>query len=136
MVNEAITMLNKYLEVNQIDEEAWAELADIYLSRQNYPKAMFCYEELITAHPTNYLYFIRYAEIMYSTAVGAQNNMEMLENARKYFAHSLVLIDELSETKVAVNVVRALWGLVKVCKQINLVAKKEDLKNQKMLKIS
>jgi tetratricopeptide (TPR) repeat protein len=33
MVNDAIKMMNKYLEINQVDEEAWAELADIYLSR-------------------------------------------------------------------------------------------------------
>jgi hypothetical protein len=31
MVNDAISILNKYLEVNQIDEEGWAELCDIYL---------------------------------------------------------------------------------------------------------
>jgi hypothetical protein len=34
MVNDAISILNKYLEVNQIDEEAWAELCDIYLQKQ------------------------------------------------------------------------------------------------------
>lgn len=32
-LNEAITLLNKYLEVNQQDTEAWLELTDIYLSR-------------------------------------------------------------------------------------------------------
>jgi hypothetical protein len=31
--NEAIGVLNKYVEVNQEDTEAWTELADIYLSR-------------------------------------------------------------------------------------------------------
>ena len=33
MVNDAIAMLNKYLIINQVDEEAWAELGDIYLSK-------------------------------------------------------------------------------------------------------
>ena len=33
MANEAIGMLNKYLEINQVDEEAWHELCDMYLSR-------------------------------------------------------------------------------------------------------
>ena len=33
MVNDAIAMLNKYLEVNQVDEEAWNELCDMYLQR-------------------------------------------------------------------------------------------------------
>jgi hypothetical protein len=35
-LSEAITLLNKYLEVNQQDMEAWLELTDIYLSRLNY----------------------------------------------------------------------------------------------------
>ena len=32
-LNEAIVLLNKYLEVNQQDMEAWMELTEIYLSR-------------------------------------------------------------------------------------------------------
>ena len=31
--NEAISVLNKFVEVNQEDTEAWTELADIYLCR-------------------------------------------------------------------------------------------------------
>lgn len=45
--NEAISILNKYLEVNMQDTEAWLELTDIYLQRLNYSKAQYCYEELI-----------------------------------------------------------------------------------------
>lgn len=33
MVGDAVNVLNKYLETNQIDEEAWMELADLHLSR-------------------------------------------------------------------------------------------------------
>ena len=47
MHNEAIALLNKFIEANQGDTESWAELADIYLCRQNYAKAIFCYEELV-----------------------------------------------------------------------------------------
>ena len=32
-INEAIILLNKYLESNQQDAEAWLELTDLYLSR-------------------------------------------------------------------------------------------------------
>jgi hypothetical protein len=31
LIKQAIDLLNKYLETNQEDTEAWAELADIYL---------------------------------------------------------------------------------------------------------
>ena len=37
--NEAISLLNKYLEVNMQDTEAWLELTDIYLQKQNYSRA-------------------------------------------------------------------------------------------------
>jgi two-component SAPR family response regulator len=39
MPNDAISMLNKYLEINQVDEEAWLELCDMYLAKQNFTKA-------------------------------------------------------------------------------------------------
>jgi len=54
MQNDAIAMLNKYLEINQVDEEAWVELCDMYLARQNFLKAQYCYEELLGANPVNY----------------------------------------------------------------------------------
>ena len=54
MTNDAIAMLNKYLEINQVDEEAWLELCDMYLAKQNFQKAQFCFEELIAVNPLNY----------------------------------------------------------------------------------
>lgn len=48
-LNEAIQMLNRYLETNQQDTEAWLELSDIYLGKQNYEKARFCYEEVLAS---------------------------------------------------------------------------------------
>ncbi len=33
-VKTAVKILNKYLEVNMVDEDAWLELADIHLSKQ------------------------------------------------------------------------------------------------------
>ena len=38
-INEAINLLNKYLENNQQDHEAWLELTDLFLSKHNYEKA-------------------------------------------------------------------------------------------------
>ena len=71
MPNDAISMLNKYLEINQIDEEAWLELCDIYLAKQNFTKAQFCYEELLLVNPTNYQHNLKYAEILYSLAIAS-----------------------------------------------------------------
>ena len=119
MTNEAIAMLNMYLEVNQVDEEAWMELCDLYLQKQNFVKAQYCFEELIAANPMNHQHNLKYAEILYSQAVTNNMSMTLLENSRKYFSHALVIIDDNKEKRVANNVARSLWGLVKVCKAIN-----------------
>lgn len=37
--NDAITLLNKYINIHQVDEEAWVELCDMYLAKQNFQKA-------------------------------------------------------------------------------------------------
>jgi hypothetical protein len=54
----------------------------------------------------------------------------LLELSRKYFSHALVLVDDNSDKAVHNNVARALWGLLKTCKSIQKVSKKEDLMNQ------
>ena len=56
--------------------------------------------------------------------------MQMLELSRKYFSHSLVLIDDVNEKRVNNNVPRALWGLLKVCKTIKSSLKKNDKVDQ------
>ena len=45
--NEAIVVLNKFIESNQEDNESWQELADMYLAKQNYAKAIYCFEEML-----------------------------------------------------------------------------------------
>ena len=83
----------------------------------------------------NYQYNLRYAEILYSQALATQSNITLLETSRKYFAHSLVLIDNKQEKRIGNNVARALWGLIKVCKTI-ASGQKEDLKNDQMLELA
>jgi tetratricopeptide (TPR) repeat protein len=62
-IEEAIKQLNQYLTVYMADVEAYAELADLYLSLQDYKKAAFCVEELILNNPHNYLYHLKYADV-------------------------------------------------------------------------
>lgn len=139
MVNDAISMLNKYLEINQCDEEAWSELCDIYLNRQNFAKAAYCMEEVLASNPLNYMNNIRYAEIIFSVAMANSNNLSQLETCRKYFSHGLVMIDQLDQKKVNINVTRALWGLIKVCRTIQSVQSqkdKADPKNGQVLELA
>ena len=44
-----------------------------------------------------------------------------MELSRKYYSHSLLLIDNVNKSngnEINNNVVRALWGLLKTCKSI------------------
>lgn len=126
--NDAINLLNKYLENNQQDMEAWFELTDIYLARQNYEKAQFCYEELLTNQPNNYLINLKYAEILYS--LSSTDNLDNLLLARKYYSHALTLVEESHNKNT-----RALWGLLQTCKAIESQSKKEDEKNKEIIRV-
>ncbi|MFO0116073.1 MAG: tetratricopeptide repeat protein [bacterium] len=128
MLSSALVVLNKYVEVNQEDHEAWLELSDIYASKGNYSKAIFCIEEVLSANPKNYLLNLRYAEILYSSH--RQDRIGDLLLARKYFSHAAILKEDEKEPCV-----RALLGLVRTCKQISAIAKKgeNDDKNKEVL---
>ena len=123
----AITILNKFIETNQEDTEAWHELADLYLSKQNFSKALYCYEEILAHQPHNYLVTLRYAEILYSS--NRSDRLNDLENARKYFAHAAVLKTGGAEEPC----VRALFGVIRSCKQIEKMAKRDDPKNGEIM---
>ena len=95
--------------MNQDDVEAWIELSDIYLSKQNFTKALFCYEEIISNMPKNYLVNLRYAETLYSSFKSSQD-FDDLVLARKYFSHAAILKEG--------SCARALLGLVQCCNKI------------------
>lgn len=95
-IAEAVKELNEYLKKFMSDQEAWNELAELYISQQEHKKAKFCMEELILVNPHNHLFHQRYAEILYT--LGGNENME---KARKYFAQALKLDN---------NNMRALFG--------------------------
>jgi len=48
---EAITALNKFLDTSPTDAEAWAELADLYVSQGMYQQGMFALEEVLLVTP-------------------------------------------------------------------------------------
>ncbi|KAK6490852.1 ER membrane protein complex subunit 2 [Huso huso] len=83
---EAIRELNEYLEQFVGDQEAWHELAELYINEHDYAKAAFSLEELMMTNPHNHLYCEQYAEVKYT-----QGGMENLELSRKYFAQALKL---------------------------------------------
>ncbi|BBN12760.1 hypothetical protein Mp_5g22660 [Marchantia polymorpha subsp. ruderalis] len=95
----AVEALNKYLETFMADHDAWRELAELYISLLMYKQAAFCYEELILAQPTNALYHLGYAELLYTIG-----GLENLRAAKKYYSATI----ELSGGRN----IRALYGVV------------------------
>ncbi|KMS95828.1 hypothetical protein BVRB_004830 [Beta vulgaris subsp. vulgaris] len=81
---KAVEWLNKYLKVFMADNDAWRELAEIYVSLQMYKQAAFCYEELILAQPTVPLYHLAYADVLYTLG-----GLENLQTAKKYYASTI-----------------------------------------------
>jgi tetratricopeptide (TPR) repeat protein len=66
-ITEAITALIQFLDSSPTDAEAWAELADLYLTQGMYQQAIFALEEVllvtpyawnvsIPSHPFKYLF--------------------------------------------------------------------------------
>ena len=51
MITEAIVALNKFLDISPTDAEAWAELADLYVSQGMYQQGMFALEEVLLVTP-------------------------------------------------------------------------------------
>ena len=101
-------------------------MADIYLSKQNYSKALFCYEELVSLQPRNYQVNLRYAEMLYSSQ--RNDRLEDLLNARKYFSHAAILKSDTKDPCI-----RALFGLVKTCKAIQKLSKKDVPNNREIM---
>lgn len=117
-VPEAINELNKLLEENMCDKEAWLELADIYLEKLNYQRALFCYEQVCLLSPKNMHYFVKCAEILYT--IGGTANLTL---ARNYYSFALYF-DE--------NNLPGILGLIRTCKALE-AAKKSDAKNKDLL---
>lgn len=63
---DAIDMLNRYLDAYYADVEAWLELSDLYLELAMYSQAAFCIEELLLQAPLQHIYHLKYAEIQYT----------------------------------------------------------------------
>ena len=105
--DSAIKQLTVYLQTFSTDQDAWMELADLYIEQMDYSKAAFCIEELILANAFNHIYHQRLAEIKYT-----QGGDENVKVARQYFAQAVKLSSNTN--------MRALYGLLltstKLCK--------------------
>ncbi|CDP08539.1 unnamed protein product [Coffea canephora] len=122
----AIESLNKYLEIFMADQDAWRELAEIYVSLQMYKQAAFCYEELILSQPTIPLFHLSYADVLYTLG-----GLENLQTAKKYYASTIDLTGGKNT--------RALFGICLCTAAIGQLTKgrnKEDKENSQLQSLS
>ena len=121
-LNDAIDVLNEYLRINMSDVEAWRLLAQIFSNPEHFQsgKALFCFEEVLTCVPQNYLFNLKYADCLYST-----NDADNMVLARKFY--SKVLTNKP-------DCVRAAWGLLETCWKLQTMGKKyDDDKNEQLI---
>jgi len=98
VVDKTVKLLKEYLEVHQTDQDAWLELASIYIAACEYKFAAFCYEDLILIQPYNWMYHVKYAELLYT-----MGGSESIEYAKKAFMQAYELKPK--------NNPRALYGV-------------------------
>jgi tetratricopeptide (TPR) repeat protein len=124
LLDEAIETLNKALKMDISDVQIWFELSELYIAHMDYKKAAYWFEEIMIHKPSNYLYNIKYAEILYS--IGGGDNFTL---ARKYYSKAIALNDKSSN-----NSVRAIWGLLETWKRLESLGRKyQDEVNEELV---
>ena len=98
---EAIKSLSAFLEVFQSEEDAWKELAQLYVEAGDLAGACFCLEEVLLHRPHSYLAHMAYGEALMTLG----GDLARLHDARKYLCSSLV------KKPAEQGNCRALWGL-------------------------
>ncbi|KAL5615492.1 hypothetical protein BROUX41_005537 [Berkeleyomyces rouxiae] len=85
-VSEAISYINELLKITPTDAEAWAELADMYLSQGLYSQAVYALEEVLVLAPNAWNMYARLGEVLF---MGATAKGSDATQASRYFAESI-----------------------------------------------
>ncbi|KAA8575364.1 hypothetical protein EYC84_004536 [Monilinia fructicola] len=93
--SEAVTALNELLDFSPTDAEAWAELADIYVSQGMYPQGIFALEEVLLITPNAWNIHARLGEVLYIAAgVNDSSSEKYLAESLRRFCRSIELCDD------------------------------------------
>jgi len=92
---EAITALNEFLDSSPTDAEAWAELADLYLSQGMYQQAIYALEEVLLITPFAWNIHARLGEVLFMAATpGEVTGDKHLAESLRRFCRSIELCDD------------------------------------------
>jgi len=103
--DQAIAALNTYLRCFMADEEAWLDLANMYIRAGLIEQAVFCLEDVLLADRYNMHMFTKYADAMYTQGDYI--------TAKKYYVYSLSISS-------GVRNIRALFGLCQACSVLEI----------------
>lgn len=109
-VPEAIGTLVEILDASPIDAEAWAELADLYVSQGVFDQACFCLEEVLLVTANAWNIHAKLGEVLYLSAGQMKGNeqIKVLSESMRRFCRSIELCD---------NYLRGFYGLKLVSSQ-------------------
>lgn len=105
---EAATALTNLLDQSPIDAEAWAELADLYLTQGSYEQAVFCLEEVLVVTPNSWNMHARLGEVLYLSAgkLEGAEQLRMLSESMRRFCRSIELCDDCLRGYYGLKLVR------------------------------
>jgi tetratricopeptide (TPR) repeat protein len=104
-IPEATTQLVNLLDVSPTDAEAWAELADIYVSQGLFDQAIFALEEVLLIQPNAWSIHATLAEAIYQSSHGVTN----ISSLSKILAESMRRY--LRSIELCENYLRGYYGL-------------------------
>ncbi|KAK7749382.1 Inositol phosphatase SIW14 [Diatrype stigma] len=95
-VDESISALLSLLDFSPTDAEAWAELADLYLSQGLYSQAIFALEEVLILQPNGWNIHAHLGEVLLMAAKTSTpgDAPRRLSEALKRFCRSIELCDD------------------------------------------
>lgn len=94
--SEAAAALTELLDSSPTDAEAWAELADVYLTQGLYEQAVYCLEEVLLVMPNAWNIHARLGEVLVLSASRAESGEQVrgLGEAMRRFCRSVELCDD------------------------------------------
>lgn len=94
-VPEAVAALNQFLDSSPTDAEAWAELADLYVTQGMYQQGIFALEEVLLITPNAWNIHARLGEVLYiASTVSEANGDKYLTESLRRFCRSVELCDD------------------------------------------
>ncbi|CZS89678.1 related to kinetoplast-associated protein KAP [Rhynchosporium agropyri] len=94
-IPEAVVALNQFLGSSPTDAEAWAELAELYVSQGLYQQGIFALEEVLLVTPYAWNIHARLGEVQYMAATtGEAGADKYLAEAFRRFCRSVELCDD------------------------------------------